>query len=65
MLTNPKTFSNISSDDLIGVIFGKEPPGRVRGLSYGVCLNLAFKRSTIRISGMLPLVQSHQIWRTR
>ncbi|XP_068504507.1 uncharacterized protein [Phaseolus vulgaris] len=44
--------SNISPEDPIGVIFGKEHPGRVRGLSYGACPSLAFKGSTTRLSGM-------------
>ncbi|XP_068491002.1 uncharacterized protein [Phaseolus vulgaris] len=52
MLTNPKGGSDISPEDPIGVIFGKEHPGRVRGLSYGACPNLAFKGSTTRLSGM-------------
>jgi len=41
MLTNPKGGSDISSEEPIDVIFGKEHPVRVRGLSYGVCPNLA------------------------
>ncbi|XP_068502538.1 uncharacterized protein [Phaseolus vulgaris] len=52
ILTNPKGGSNISPEDPIGVIFGKEHPGRVRGLSYGACPSLAFKGSTTRLSGM-------------
>ena len=52
MLTNPKGGSDISPEDPIGVIFGKEHPGRVRGLSYGACPSLAFKGSTTRLSGM-------------
>ncbi|XP_068464843.1 uncharacterized protein [Phaseolus vulgaris] len=52
MLTNPKGGSNISPEDPIGVIFGKEHPDRVRGLSYGACPSLAFKGSTTRLSGM-------------
>jgi len=52
MLTNPKTASDISPDDPIGVIFGKEHPGQVRGLSYEGCPKLAFERSTTRLSGM-------------
>jgi len=52
MLTNPKGGSDISPENSIGVIFGKEHPGRVRGLSYGACPNLAFKGSTTRLSGM-------------
>jgi len=52
MLTNPKGDLDISPVDPIGVIFGKEHPGRVRGLSYGACPNLAFKGSTTRLSGM-------------
>ncbi|ESW06436.1 hypothetical protein PHAVU_010G047600, partial [Phaseolus vulgaris] len=43
---------DISPEDPIGVIFGKEHPGRVRGLSYGDCPGLAFKGSTTRLSGM-------------
>ena len=51
-MTNPKVGSDISPEDLIGVIFGKEHSGRVRGLSYGACPSLAFKGSTTRLSGM-------------
>jgi len=52
MLTNPKGGSYISPKDPIGIIFGKEHTGRVRGLSYGACPSLAFKGSTTRLSGM-------------
>jgi len=52
MLTNPKATSDISPEDPIGVIFGKENSSRVRGLSYETCPNLAFKGSTTRLSGM-------------
>ena len=52
MLTNPKATSDISPEDPIGVIFGKEHSSRVRGLSYAACPNLAFKGSTTRLSGM-------------
>lgn len=44
MMTNSKNASDISLEDPIGVIFGKEHPGRVRGLSYGACPSLAFKK---------------------
>ena len=46
------TASEISPNDPIGVIFGKEHPGRVRGLSYGACPTLAFQQSTTRIRGI-------------
>ncbi|XP_027922706.1 uncharacterized protein LOC114180591 [Vigna unguiculata] len=52
MLKNPETASEISPNDPIGVIFGKEHPGRVRGLSYGACPTLAFQQSTKRIKGI-------------
>ena len=44
MLTNPKGGSDISSEDPIRVIFGKEHPGRVRGLSYGACPQPCFQK---------------------
>ncbi|XP_068475821.1 uncharacterized protein [Phaseolus vulgaris] len=52
MLENPETASHISPNDPVGVIFGKEHPGRVRGLSYGACPTLAFRKSTTRVSNM-------------
>ncbi|XP_068487850.1 uncharacterized protein [Phaseolus vulgaris] len=52
MLTNPKGGLDIYPEDPIGVIFDKEHPSQVRGLSYGSCPNLAFKGSTTRLSGM-------------
>jgi len=52
MLENPDTASHISPNDLIGIIFGKEHPGRVRGLSYGDYPTLAFRKSTTRVSYM-------------
>jgi len=52
MLENQDTASDISSNDLVGVIFGNEHLGRVRGLSYGSCPTLAFKKSTTRLSNM-------------
>jgi len=51
MLKNPE-IAYISPNDPIGAIFGKEHLGQIRGLSYGVFPNLAFKRFTIRLSGM-------------
>ena len=36
----------------VGVIFGKERPGRVRGMSFGACSSLVFKKSTTRLTGM-------------
>ncbi|ESW06796.1 hypothetical protein PHAVU_010G077600 [Phaseolus vulgaris] len=44
MFENPDTASHISPNDLVGVIFGKEHPRRVRGL--------AFRKSTTRVSNM-------------
>jgi len=52
MVENPDTASHISPNDPVGVIFGKEHPGRVRGLSYGVCPTLAFRKSTTGVSNM-------------
>ena len=52
MLNNPKIASDISPNDPIGLIFCKENPGRVRGLSHGACHTLAFKQSTTRLNGM-------------
>ncbi|KAL2328207.1 hypothetical protein Fmac_021634 [Flemingia macrophylla] len=52
LLQNPEITSDISPNDPIGVIFGKEHPGRVRGLSLGVCPTLAFKHTTTRLSGV-------------
>jgi len=52
MLNNPDIASDISPNDPIGLIFGKEHPGRVRGLSHGACPTLAFKQSTTRLNGM-------------
>ena len=51
-MTNPKVVSDISPEDPIGVIFGKEHLGRIRGLSYGACPSFVFKGSTTRLSGM-------------
>jgi len=50
MLENPDIASHISPNDPVGVIFGKEHLGRVRGLSYGACSTLVFKKSTIRVA---------------
>jgi len=36
----------------VDVKFGKECPGRVRRMSFGVCYSLVFKKSTIRLTGM-------------
>jgi len=53
MLKNPEIASDISPNDSIGVIFGKEYRGRVRGLSFGACPTLAFKQCpTARLSGI-------------
>ncbi|KAL4287278.1 hypothetical protein AHAS_Ahas19G0170200 [Arachis hypogaea] len=38
--------------DALGVVFGKEHPGRVRGLGMGIVPTVAFKNNTIRISQM-------------
>ncbi|MED6168830.1 hypothetical protein PIB30_015206 [Stylosanthes scabra] len=40
----------ISPLDALGVVFGKEHPGRVRGLGMGVLPTVAFKNTTTRIS---------------
>jgi len=52
MLNNPDIASDISPNDPIGLIFGKEHPGRVRGLSHGACPTLAFKQFTTRLNGV-------------
>ncbi|KAJ1378342.1 putative transposase, Ptta/En/Spm, plant [Sesbania bispinosa] len=44
--------SEISPNDAVGVVFGKEHPGRVRGLGLGAVPTIAFKHTTTRISGM-------------
>ncbi|KAL2337251.1 hypothetical protein Fmac_011697 [Flemingia macrophylla] len=49
---NPENISEISPNDAIGVIFGKEHPGRVRGLGLGACPTIAFKNSTTRLGGI-------------
>ncbi|KAL4306370.1 hypothetical protein AHAS_Ahas16G0171500 [Arachis hypogaea] len=38
--------------DALGVVFGKEHPGRVRGLGMGAVPTIAFKNNTTRISQM-------------
>ncbi|XLS70850.1 hypothetical protein HN51_027715, partial [Arachis hypogaea] len=38
--------------DALGVVFGKEHPGRVRGLGMGAIPTIAFKNNTTRISQM-------------
>ncbi|XLU45404.1 hypothetical protein S245_040218, partial [Arachis hypogaea] len=38
--------------DALGVVLGKEHPGRVRGLGMGVVPTVAFKNNTTRISQM-------------
>ena len=53
MLKNPEIASDISPNDPVGVIFGKEYPGWFRGLSFGACPTLAFKQCpTARLSGI-------------
>jgi len=52
MLKNPEIASDISPNDPVGIIFGTEHLGRLRGLSRGAYATLAFKQSTIRLSGM-------------
>ncbi|MED6197321.1 hypothetical protein PIB30_055558 [Stylosanthes scabra] len=42
----------ISPLDAVGVVLGKEHPGRVRGLSMGVVPTVAFKNNTTRMSQM-------------
>jgi len=51
-LKNPETASDISPNDPVGVIFGKERPGPDRGMSFGACPSLVFKKSTTRLTGM-------------
>jgi len=50
MLQNSENSSHISPYDLIGVIFRKENPGWVRGLSHGAYPTLAFEQLTSRLS---------------
>ncbi|QCD89844.1 hypothetical protein DEO72_LG4g794 [Vigna unguiculata] len=53
MLKNPETTSGISTNDLVGVIFGKEYSGRVRGLSFGAYLTTVFQQCpTTKLSGI-------------
>jgi len=53
VLKNLETASDISSNDPLGVIFGKEYPGQVRGLSFGACPTLAFQQClTAKLSGI-------------
>jgi len=52
MLENPGTALDIFSNDTVGVIFSKDHPGRVKGLSYGAYCTLVFKKSTTGLSGM-------------
>jgi len=52
MLKNPETASDISPNDLVGVIFGKERPGQVRGMLFGACSSLVFKKTITRLTGM-------------
>ncbi|XP_057760053.1 uncharacterized protein LOC130980381 [Arachis stenosperma] len=43
---------NSPLDDALGVVLGKEHPGRVRGLGMGAVPTVAFKNNTTRISQM-------------
>jgi len=52
MLKNPEMHKKVSPNDLVGVIFGKEHPGQVKGLSYGACPTFSFQQSTTKISGI-------------
>jgi len=53
MLKNLEIASDISPNDPVDVIFGKEYSGRIRGLSFGACPTLAFKQCPIaRLSGI-------------
>ncbi|KAK7281470.1 hypothetical protein RIF29_09502 [Crotalaria pallida] len=49
---NPNSFSEISSNDPVGVVFGKEHPGYARGMGMGVVPTVAFKHKTTRLNGM-------------
>ncbi|KAJ1427612.1 putative transposase, Ptta/En/Spm, plant [Sesbania bispinosa] len=44
--------SEFSLNDVVGVVFGKEHPGRVRGLGLGAVPTVEFKHTTTRLSGM-------------
>ncbi|QCD96077.1 hypothetical protein DEO72_LG6g779 [Vigna unguiculata] len=53
MLKNPEIASDISPNDPVGVMFGKEYLGRVRGFSFRACPTPAFKQCpTARLSGI-------------
>jgi len=52
MLQNPKSTLDISPNDLVSVIFGKEHLGWVRGLSCEASASPVFKRFTTRLSGI-------------
>ena len=47
-----ETSSEISPNDAIGVIFGAEHPGRVRGLGLGVVPSTAFRHTSTRLGGI-------------
>jgi len=52
IVKNPEIASSISPNDPVGVIFGKEQSGRVRGLSFEACSTLVFKKTTIKLTGI-------------
>ncbi|XP_039682656.1 uncharacterized protein [Medicago truncatula] len=49
---NPDAYSEISPNDIVGKIFGKEHSGRVRGMGMRVVPTIAFKHTTTQLSGM-------------
>ncbi|QCD99728.1 putative transposase [Vigna unguiculata] len=60
MMQNSETALDISPYDPIGIIFGKEHAGQVRGFSHGACPTLAFKKSTTRLSALLAYIASKE-----
>ncbi|XP_058787441.1 uncharacterized protein LOC131661819 isoform X2 [Vicia villosa] len=49
---NPEASAEISSNDVVGKVLGREHPGRVRAMGMGVVPTTAFKHTTTRLSGM-------------
>ncbi|KAJ1381946.1 hypothetical protein SESBI_44680 [Sesbania bispinosa] len=48
------TPTNVSPNDSLGQVFGKEHPGRVRGMGIGVCPTQVFGYSHQRFYGTIP-----------
>lgn len=49
---NLESFSEISSNDVVGKVFGKYHIGRVRAMGMRVVPTTAFKQTTTRLRGM-------------